>query len=393
MKTLKLITGLIIGTIVILITPPDAVMAQDISGRSGLVSVDYTIPKGEIVWLTPGPDIDEIESKKLQIKFGIKTDRKIEDVAIRHNGLKVSENYGFKRGKSDDPSFSEIVEHVIPLEGGKNEILVAFKLDNGQVIQSGRTFILIDEGLTAIKNRKNYALLIATNEYENFENLNNPVHDVRDIARELRASYGFEIDPVENPTKEEFGRKIVEYTKMEYGPYDQLFIFVAGHGQYDETLNDGFLVFQDTKSDDPARDSFYSHTLLSSRIDNIGAPHIFIVLDACFSGTFDPGLSRNITESMYTDVGRLELLQRKLELRTRQFMTSGGKEYVKDGRPGMNSPFAARFLEALRSDGGRDGILTYSEFKDYVDLATPQPRYGTFGTHQPGMSEFVFERK
>jgi len=73
-------------------------------------------------------------------------------------------------------------------------------------------------------------------------------------------------------------------------------------------------------------------------------------------------------------------------------MTSGGKVYVPDGAKGCNSPFAANLLEALRSDGGRDGLLTFSDLKGFVDVTDPQPRYGTFGDNQPGSSEFVFEK-
>jgi hypothetical protein len=58
----------------------------------------------------------------------------------------------------------------------------------------------------------------------------------------------------------------------------------------------------------------------------------------------------------------------------------------------MNSPFASKFLQALRSDGGPDGLLTISDIKGFVELVTPEPRLGSFGSDVAG-SDFVFERK
>src|SRR5262249_57607812 len=57
------------------------------------------------------------------------------------------------------------------------------------------------------------------------------------------------------------------------------------------------------------------------------------------------------------EVDDTEFLKRKLKYDARQLLTSGGKEYVPDGIAGHHSPFAARFLDALATRGGPDGIL------------------------------------
>ena len=82
-------------------------------------------------------------------------------------------------------------------------------------------------------------------------------------------------------------------------------------------------------------------------------------------------------------------IQRKLRFKTRKYLTSGGKEYVPDGRPGRHSPFAAKILEALRNYGGRDKIITLPELMGYLDKINPEPRTGGFGDNEPG-SDFVF---
>jgi hypothetical protein len=78
-----------------------------------------------------------------------------------------------------------------------------------------------------------------------------------------------------------------------------------------------------------------------------------------------------------------------LKYTTRKFLTSGGKEYVPEGLPGYNSPFAARFLEALRSGGGADHYLTIPRLFDYVQRAKPLPVWGEWGKNQAG-SDFLF---
>ncbi|TKB83069.1 MAG: hypothetical protein E8D43_15680 [Nitrospira sp.] len=79
-----------------------------------------------------------------------------------------------------------------------------------------------------------------------------------------------------------------------------------------------------------------------------------------------------------------EIKNRKIKYTSRRYLTSGGKEYVPDGRPGNHSPFARKLLEAFRSYGGQDGYLAIGKIKQYVEKVTPEPREGEFGSHAPG---------
>jgi hypothetical protein len=69
----------------------------------------------------------------------------------------------------------------------------------------------------------------------------NPVFDSRTIAEELRKTYGFKVDLVENATQAEVLKKIRDYAEKKYEPLDQLLIFFAGHGTYDQTFGEGFV--------------------------------------------------------------------------------------------------------------------------------------------------------
>ena len=100
-----------------------------------------------------------------------------------------------------------------------------------------------------------------------------------------------------------------------------------------------------------------------------------MVLDVCFGGTFDQNIGHwGGAES--DEMNRNEFIIRKMKYKTRQYLTSGGKEYVPDGRPGQHSPFARYFLEAQRGGGGEDKVVTLSELFVFVEKTSPEPRHG-----------------
>ena len=242
----------------------------------------------------------------------------------------------------------------------------------------------------SVKKQTNYALLIAISEYDAFDNLINPTIDVGEIAKDLSQDYGFVVEVLSNPKLDDILKKLKTYAMIPYGENDQLFIFFAGHGYYDDVFKEGYLIAKDSKADDIAHTSFLSHSNLRTVVNNIPCEHIFLSLDACFGGTFDPIIaSASRSTGMYKDVEKEDFIQRKMKYKTRLYLSSGGKEYVPDGRPGQHSPFTRKFLEALRSYGGEDGILTINEILSYIEKVDPQPRFGEFGNNEPG-SDFLF---
>jgi len=236
----------------------------------------------------------------------------------------------------------------------------------------------------------NFALLIAIDQYDQWPRLVNPMNDARTVAEELIKSYGFTTEVLDNADRDYILSTLRRYAEKKYGENDQLLIFFAGHGQFDEVLGDGYLVARDSKLRDDIKTSYISHSNLRTVVNSIPCRHIFLVVDACFGGTFDPLIAANLRgEDEYKEVTKTEFIERKLKFKTRRYLTSGGKEYVPDGRPGQHSPFTRRFLEAFRSYGGRDGILTMNEILSFVEKVKPEPRAGEFGGNEPG-SDFVF---
>ncbi len=248
----------------------------------------------------------------------------------------------------------------------------------------------------SVRKGKDYALLIAGNTYDQWPPLSNPIPDAEAIEDELKNYYGFETKLLRNPTKGEIVAALKTYkNEMKYGEDDQLFIFIAGHGAFNDDFREGYIIAKNSLKDDLEVSTYLSHSQLRNIIDQIPCRHIFLVIDACFGGTFDEKIARRggpASPSPYEDATNREFIYRKMQFVTRRFLTSGGKEYVPDGRPGQNSPFVRRLLEALRSYGGGSGMLTITSILSYVERVTPEPRFGEWGENQPG-SDFIFVAK
>ena len=241
--------------------------------------------------------------------------------------------------------------------------------------------------------RNDYAVLFASNQYSNLppdKQLANPVPDAHAIAEELRDHYGFQVEVVENPTVDTIITTLTRYADMKYGEGDQLLVFFAGHGTYDDRFKQGFLLGSDSKADDPNRRTYLSHDNLRTMVDNLPAKHVLLIIDACFGGTFDQRIGRGGSrgDDEYAKKTGEEYRKGREKWTTRSYLTSGGKEYVSDGLPGHHSPFAAHLLEALRSDGESQGYLTFSRLASDVQTTKPEPFQGQWGQYEPG-GDFV----
>ena len=374
---------------------PGWVAGQAISGKSNTVSVDYTTKASApmIVWLSPNQQVTSIQIKKMTVKVGVNTVQKLKKVTLYINGTEPVTNRGLGVSNSPDASkFAKYIEEEIEFTSGSSEIKVVAVNENGETTTEVRT-VNVTLPVIAMNDRTDYALIVGTKEYDQWGDLINPIYDATKINEELKTNYGFTTELLLNPTKSQFVSKIREYIKKNYMKNDQLFIFIAGHGQFDEVFKAGYLVFKDTKVSDETKETYFAHTSLRDYLETIPCNHVFLVMDACFGGTFDQQLAkRGEEDGVYQVESQDEFIERKLQYKTRKFITSGGKEYVADGRPNQHSPFAKLFMEALRGYGGSNRVLTISEIWSQVEIAKKKPTMGEFGSNEPG-SEFVFQAK
>ncbi|RZK60176.1 MAG: caspase family protein [Pedobacter sp.] len=245
-------------------------------------------------------------------------------------------------------------------------------------------------------NSKRYALVIGTNTYKanvQWGNLNNPAPDARAIADELENNYDYKVMRLIDKPLDSIYNKILELSKL-LKESDQLVIFVAGHGDFDDNLlDDGLIVTNDSKTakDDPFRNSYIQYSKLSRMINKLPPNQILLLMDVCFGGTFDERVARNVArsgETIYDDMNAAAYIDGKLGKKTRIYITSGGKKEVPDGYAGKHSPFAQRLIMALQGRGGANSMLTAKNLYQFVEKLPSGPLLGSFGDDEPG-SEFL----
>ena len=285
------------------------------------------------------------------------------------------------------------IKQSVNLFDGQNLIKVIAENINGGITSSTRSVLIGKDAIAdAIAiDRKDYALFFATDQYDNWTDLVNPVEDAHSIGDLLKKKYGFEVEIVENANIEDVFIKLGDYSQRKFKPQDQIMIFFAGHGYFDDTFGEGFVVAKNSLENDKAKTTYISHNRLRGVINNIPNEHVFLAMDVCFGGTFDPVIAKSRSAQSVSETSESEFLVRKLSYRTRKYLTSGGKEYVSDGIPGKHSPFTLRILQAL-NEPGTDRILTLNELKGFVEKLVPEPRFGSFGDDAPA-SDFVFVSK
>ena len=383
----------ILGFVVMGLLNPIGGRSQIVSDRTNLMDLKFsesitatTLP--EIMWEYPSLEFTSSKENRINIKADVVSSVPLKKVSI---GItkSLTQQPTYRDVELKSSSFAKVEKNNIYLPNGQNYVVVRAENEDGGVVTDYRSIIV---GMDALKDaisidRKDYALLFATDQYDNWNDLVNPIYDATAIAKELEERYGFEVKIVENAGQDEVMETLREYAQLKYKPQDQLFVFFAGHGQFDEVVGEGYVVARNSRTRDVSKNSYISHNRLRNNINNIPCDHIALVMDVCFGGTFDPLLASS--RDIYDEIDNNEYIAKKLSTKTRKFLTSGGKVYVSDGVRGNHSPFASRFLEALKSNGGEDRLLTFSEVNLSMQKLPTTPRFGSFGGDEAG-SEFLF---
>jgi hypothetical protein len=252
---------------------------------------------------------------------------------------------------------------------------------------------------------KRYALVVGADNYKAtcWKKLNNPIYDATEVADELKLDYGFEVKLLKDPPMDTIYNSISEYYKT-LQQNDQLLIYFAGHGDFDEALlDDGFIVCSDSKSIelDPMRNTYIQHSKLKRMINKIPAKETLVVLDICHGGSFDEDIlgakGRDNTSNVNLNMNVLQYLKDKAPYKTRRVLSSVGIESAFDGKAGRHSPFANLMLQVLRAKGkGSNGIVTLSNIYDVLQTASfnenaalkISPHMARFGMDDP-LGEFV----
>jgi WD40 repeat protein len=212
------------------------------------------------------------------------------------------------------------------------------------------------------------ALVIATSTYADSQlgQLRSPVKDAEDLAAVLAdpAIGGFKVTTLIDQTESRLRREIAAFAAGR-GPDETVLVYLSCHGIQDAR---GRLLFAATDTDVK-----YPHattvraTDLLDELYECRAQRQILILDCCFSGSFNDGKDGH--------KGELDL-ERQLRghSRGREVLTaSRGFEYSFEGEPLdgeiTGSVFTTGLVEALRSgaaDVDKDGYITVGEAYEYA---------------------------
>ncbi|MFM8349178.1 MAG: caspase domain-containing protein [Bacteroidota bacterium] len=375
---------------------PLVAAGQSFRERTNEVVLDYTAPAvrsvlPKIVWTSPAFESTSSQESRITLDAVVTGTTVLKTVVLQV--IDGEQNVKEKAFELSAGSYTYRINQSVTLPDGQHTLRVVARNVTGGEVSSSRSVVIGKDAIADALSmtRKDIALMFATDKYDYWPDLVNPVDDAQTIAGELQSRFGFEPEVLTNVSQEDVFNKLADYAQRTYKPQDQLLIFFAGHGYFDDTFGEGFVVATNSLENDRAKTSYISHSRLRSIIDNIPCEHILLVMDVCFGGTFDPKIAQNRGAEPGTTDER-EYMVRKLSYKTRRYLTSGGKQYVSDGIPGKHSPFAQRLLQAFKEGGGEDRILTLGELKLQVERLIPEPRSGSFGTDNQA-SDFLFVGK
>lgn len=182
---------------------------------------------------------------------------------------------------------------------------------------------------------KNYLVLIGVNDYSFWNPLHNAVRDCNDLAYVLTSQYQFEQENVitlfnHQATRENI-LELFEQLQEKVGENDNLLIYYAGHGFYDNGAGLGYWVPVDARLNKVP--DFIRNSTVHDYLRTVNSHHTLLIADACYAGSLF-STSRGILNDSN---------------RSRWAFTSGDIEKVWDGQPGENSPFARYLIRYLNN--------------------------------------------
>src|SRR5882724_11473123 len=242
----------------------------------------------------------------------------------------------------------------------------------------------ISPELAALDYGHYYAVVIGNNNYKKLPKLNTAVDDAKAVAATLEQEYGFTVSLLTDASEEQVVGALDEL-RRKLTPQDNLLIYYAGHGWYDDGAERGYWLPVDAVADNQSH--WISNADITDVLKTMQARHVLVVADSCYSGSLTRGLAIGSRSSSYFE----DIVKR----RARTVLTSGGLEPVLDAGGGGHSVFAKAFLDALQANNGViDGEAIYHQVYDQVRLnAEQEPGYGNIRLAGHDGGDFLFVRK
>jgi len=234
---------------------------------------------------------------------------------------------------------------------------------------------------------KFFALLIGISDYidpaiPDLDNL--PEKDADKLADVLVTNYTFNKEDVlilKNPGRREIVIALDNLSKQ-VGPDDNVLIFYAGHGHYEEDSQLGYWLPKDAEVENTSN-WLYNDQLVAS-LKKIKSRHTLLISDACFSGSIFKSRSVNMQKAG-------DALKKKYELPSRKAITSGTLKTV----PNI-SVFMKYLLDRLAHNP--EAYFSASQLFQSIEIpvgnnSPTTPQYGVIQNVGDEGGDFIFIRK
>ena len=229
---------------------------------------------------------------------------------------------------------------------------------------------------------KFYALIIGNNNYqdEDIPSLDEPISDATKLYTVLTTRYTFEKSNVTFLKNATYVQLIQAFDDLsnKITKNDNLLVFYAGHGWWNELKNLGFWLPTDAKKSNTAY--WIPNSRISDYMSSIKSKHTLLIADACFSGSIFK------TRSAFSDAK--PSINKLYELPSKKAMTSGTLKAVPD-----KSVFLQYLVERLNENTEKyiSSDMLFASFRQAVLNNSPtEPQYGTIQNAGDEGGEFIF---
>jgi hypothetical protein len=234
-------------------------------------------------------------------------------------------------------------------------------------------------------NGKYYALLIAIEDYYDpmINDLDKPVKDAQKLFDVLINEYLFEktnVTFLKNPNREQIISTLDRFER-EMTKSDNLIIFYAGHGYWNETTQKGYWLPADASKQNTS--NWIENSSVSDYIRSIPAKHTLLIADACFSGSIFK------TRAAF---GNQDLSATKqYELPSRKAMTSGTLTEVPDKSVFID--FLVKRLYENQETYLSSEQLFFSFKPAVINNTESIPQFGVVGNAGDEGGDFIFVKR
>jgi hypothetical protein len=326
----------------------------------------------------PGGGDFTTERASVEILGNVIHQRPLRQLFVDGQQTEILPNGAFVKQVSVPLGRSEITIDAVDDRGVIGSTTVTVTRANAGALQPSG----MEELLETVDFGRYHAVVVGNNDYpaDDIPTLNTAVKDATAVADILRSDYNFDVELLVNARRSEI-LAALDAKSRELGPQDNLLVYYAGHGYYDEDVDLGYWLPVDASL--ASKEAWIRNSAITDSIKGMKAKHVLLVADSCFSGT----LLRNV------DVKRTGRFYEQMANRSaRLVMTSGGIEPVMDGGGDGHSVFARNLIRKLRStDQIIDGTSLYQAIREPVVLTSQQvPQYSNIRFIDSDGGDFLF---